>query len=147
MEGQGPPKSIIVRSAEVNPLDASPSASTVGHPPVAIPLTFSPQPNFRSMSYIAFAVAFAGSIFAGMFGDATGQYLLSEVLSAVLCCGGLISGLFLDAAFYKTKADWQKAHGLPSSWSTFSMVVERLTGVALVVVFLFVFVDLLYFVM
>ena len=99
------------------------------------------------MSYIAFAVAFAGSIFAGMFGDATGQYFLSEVLSAVLCCGGLIAGLFLDAAFYKTKADWQQSNGLPSGWSTFSMAIERLAGVVLIVVFLFVFVDLLYFVM
>lgn len=147
MEGQGPPESIVVRSAEVNPLEASPSASTVDHTPVAIPLTFSPQPNFRSMSYIAFAVAFVGSIFAGMFGDATGQYLLSEVLSAVLCCGGLITGLFLDAAFYKTKADWQQAHGLPSTWSTFSMAIEQLAAFALIVVFLFVFVDLLYFLM
>ena len=147
MEGQGPPKPIIVRSAEVNTLEALPSASAVGHPPVAIPLTVSPQPYFRSMSYIAFAVAFVGSIFAGMFGDATGQYLLSDVLSAVLFGGGGVTALFLDAAFYKTKADWQKAQGLPSSWSTFSMVVERLAGVALIVVFLFVFVDLLYFVM
>ena len=147
MEGQGPPKPIVVRSAEVSPLEASLPASASLHSPVAIPLTFSPQPNFRSMSYIAFAVAFVGSIFAGMVGDATGQYFLSEVLSAVLCCGGLITGLALDAAFYKTKADWQKAHGLPSTWSTFSMVVEQLAGFVLIVVFLFVFVDLLYFVM
>ena len=147
MEGQGPPKPIVVRSAEVSPLEASPPASARLHSPAAIPLTFSPQPNFRSMSYIAFAVAFAGSISAGMFGDATGQYFLSEVLSAVLCCGGLIAGLFLDAAFYKTKADWQQSNGLPSGWSTFSMAIERLAGVVLIVVFLFVFVDLLYFVM
>ena len=147
MEGQGPPKPIVVRSAEVNTLEASPPASASLHSPVAIPLTFSPQPNFRSMSYIAFAVAFVGSIVAGMFGDATGQYLISEVLSAVLCCGGLITGLFLDAAFYKSKADWQQAHGLPSGWSTFSMAIERLAAFALIVVFLFVFVDLLYFVM
>ena len=114
-----------------------------GQQVVYVPLKFSPQVNFRKGSYMAMAIAVAGA-FAGTFiADTFGLYLLGETMSFLLCCGGFTSAVFLDAAYYKGKADWQRANGMSSTGSTFSMVIEALFGIVLLLAFLVLLSDLL----
>ena len=58
-----------------------------------------------------------------------------ESLGSLVCCGAFTAVVFLDAAFYKGKADWQQAHGMSADGSKTSMVVELVIGGILVILF------------
>ena len=59
-----------------------------------------------------------------------------ESLGGLVCCGSFTGVVFLDAAYYKGKADWQQANGMANGGSTTSMVIEFIIGGILVMLFL-----------
>ena len=103
---------------------------------VYVPLKYSPQPNYRTISYIVLGAGIALSFVLSLMGGASG---IMQSLGSLVCCGAFTAVVFLDAAFYKGKADWQQAHGMPSGGSTSSMVLELIIGGILAVLFLLTF--------
>ncbi len=109
---------------------------------VYVPLKFSPQPNYRTWSYIAIGLAFVGAFLGILIGDILGQPDLGEALNSLLCCGGFTAAIFLDVAYYKGKADWQTANGMSNTGSTLSMVLEGIIGVICAVIVVFGFIGM-----
>lgn len=106
-----------------------------------IPLKYTPQTNYRTISYIVLAAGICISIMLSMVSTFTGSAIV-EALSSVMCCGSFTGVVFLDAAYYKGKADWQQANGMANGGSTTSMVIELIIGVTCVVLFLFLLLGL-----
>ncbi len=94
---------------------------------VYIPLKYKPTTNYRTISYIVLAIGILGSFLGNILADITGFYALSD-LSSVLCCGSFTAVIFLDAAYYKGKADWELANGMSNTGSTVSLVFEVILG-------------------
>ena len=105
---------------------------------VYVPLKYSPQPNYRTISYIVLGAGIALSFVLSFTAEAMKSAVI-ESLGSLVCCGAFTAVVFLDAAFYKGKADWQQAHGMPSGGSTSSMVFELIIGGILAVLFLLTF--------
>jgi len=99
-----------------------------------IPLTYKPTTNYRTISYIVLAFGIISAIIASFLAEASGSYLLMD-LSSLVCCGSFTAVLFLDAAYYKGKADWQMANGMPNTGSTASLVIESIFGVLCAIFF------------
>jgi len=99
-----------------------------------IPLTYKPTTNYRTISYIVLAFGIIAAIIASFLAEASGSYLLMD-LSSLVCCGSFTAVLFLDAAYYKGKADWQMANGMPNTGSTASLVIESIFGVLCAIFF------------
>lgn len=110
---------------------------------VYIPLKFSPQPNYRTWSYIAIGLAVVGAFLGSFIGAILEQPALGDALNSLLCCGGFTAAIFLDVAYYKGKADWQTANGMSNTGSTVSMVLEGILGVICAVFVVFVFIGML----
>ena len=101
---------------------------------VYIPLKFTPQPNYRTIGYIVLAIGALLSIILNILGDINrSSYLVGW--SSLVCCGSFIGIVFLDAAYYKSKADWELANGMPNGGSTTNMILEIVFGVILVMLF------------
>ncbi|MEC7988743.1 MAG: hypothetical protein VX151_02255 [Candidatus Thermoplasmatota archaeon] len=109
---------------------------------VYIPLSYTPQPNYRTWSYVAIGLAIVGAFFGTFLGIAFNQPVLGEALNSLLCCGGFTAAVFLDVAYYKGKADWQSANGMSNTGSVVSMVIEALVGVLCVLLLVFAFINL-----
>jgi len=109
---------------------------------VYVPLKFSPQPNYRTWSYIAIGLAFIGAFVGVLIGEMLGQPDLGQALNSFLCCGGFTAAIFLDVAYYKGKADWQTANGMSSTGSTIGMVLEGILGVICAAIVLFGFIGM-----
>jgi hypothetical protein len=99
-----------------------------------VPLKYNPQPNYRTISYIVLGAGFVLSIMLSITAEAMKSAVV-ESLGSLICCGAFTAVVFLDAAFYKGKADWQQAHGMPSGGSSSSMVLELIIGGILVIFF------------
>ena len=99
-----------------------------------IPLTYKPTTNYRTISYIVLAFGIISAIIASFLAEASGSYLLMD-LSSLVCCGSFTAVLFLDAAYYKGKADWQMANGMPNTGSTASLVIESIFGILCAIFF------------
>lgn len=94
---------------------------------VYIPLKYQPATNYRTISYIVLAIGILAAFLGNILAEITGFYALSD-LSSVLCCGSFTAVIFLDAAYYKGKADWESANGLSNTGSTASLVIEVIFG-------------------
>ena len=101
---------------------------------VYIPLNFAPQTNYRTIGYIVLAVGVLLSIILTSLGNINKSSYL-EGWGSLVCCGSFIGVVFLDAAYYKSKADWELANGMPNGGSTTSMILEIVFGVILVMLF------------
>ncbi|MGB0516247.1 MAG: hypothetical protein ACPGKR_04835 [Poseidonia sp.] len=106
-----------------------------------IPLTYKPTNNYRTISYIVLGFGFIASIFGNILAEATGSYLLMD-LSSLVCCGSFTAVLFLDAAYYKGKADWQMANGMPNTGSTASLVIESIFGIICAIFFVLILIGM-----
>ena len=100
-----------------------------------IPLKYTPQTNYRTISYIVLAAGIGIAIMSAFVSGITGSAIV-EALASVMCCGSFTGFVFLDVAYYKGKADWQQANGMANGGSTTSMVIELIIGVICVVLFL-----------
>jgi hypothetical protein len=100
-----------------------------------IPLKYTPQKNYRTISYIVLAAGICISMMLSFVSTFTGSAIF-ESLTSVMCCGSFTGVVFLDAAYYKGKADWQQANGMANGGSTTSMVIELIIGAILAVLFL-----------
>ena len=108
-----------------------------------VPLKYSPQPNYRTISYIVLAVGFVLSLVLNVAADGSNSMVL-ESLGSLVCCGAFTGVVFLDAAFYKGKADWQQAHGMPTGGSKTSMVFELVIGGILAILFILTFIGTIF---
>ena len=70
-----------------------------------IPLKYTPQKNYRTISYIVLAAGICISMMLSFVSTFTGSAIF-ESLTSVMCCGSFTGVVFLDAAYYKGKADW-----------------------------------------
>ena len=101
---------------------------------VYIPLAYKPTKNYRTISYIVLGFGIIASIFGNILAEVSGSTLLMD-LSSLVCCGSFTAVLFLDAAYYKGKADWQMANGMSNTGSTASLVIESIFGIICVIFF------------
>lgn len=99
-----------------------------------VPLKYSPQPNYRTISYIVLGAGIALSFILSFTAVEMNSGII-ESLGSLVCCGAFTAVVFLDAAFYKGKADWQQAHGMPADGSKTSMVLELVVGGILALLF------------
>ena len=107
---------------------------------VYIPLKYTPQKNYRTISYIVLAAGICISIMLSIVSTFTGSAMVSD-LGTLVCCGSFTGVVFLDAVYYKGKADWQQANGMANGGSTTSMVIEFILGGILVMFFLLLVLD------
>jgi hypothetical protein len=110
---------------------------------VYVPLKYSPQPNYRTISYIVLAIGIVLYIMLTVAADGTNSMIL-ESLGSLVCCGAFTGVVFLDAAFYKGKADWQQAHGMPAGGSKTSMILELVIGGILAILFILTFIGTIF---
>jgi len=97
-------------------------------PVVYIPLNYTPEVNYRNWSYVALAVGiFVYGIFSVFGMESNSDVLMGLAGSA--CCSSFAVAAFLDAAFYKGKADWQLSVGQPSGGSTTGMIFDIIFGI------------------
>jgi hypothetical protein len=75
---------------------------------------------------------------------AGGTNSIFEALNSLVCCGAFTAVVFLDAAFYKGKADWQQAHGMPAGGSKTSMILELVIGGILAILFILTFISTIF---
>jgi len=110
---------------------------------VYVPLKYSPQPNYRTISYIVLAIGIVLSVMLSVAAGGT-NYSILEALNSLVCCGAFTGVVFLDAAFYKGKADWQQAHGMPAGGSKTSMILELVIGGILAILFILTFISTIF---
>ena len=91
-----------------------------------VQLKYSPQPNYRTISYIVLGAGIA--LYMVLYTAVGTNSGIMESLGSLVCCGALTAVVFLDAAFYKGKVDWQQAHNMPATGSKTSMVLELVLG-------------------
>ena len=115
---------------------------TVQQQVVYVPLKYSPQPNYRTISYIVLAIGIVLSVMLSVAAGGTNSIL--EALNSLVCCGAFTAVVFLDAAFYKGKADWQQAHGMPAGGSKTSMILELVIGGILAILFILTFISTIF---
>ena len=106
---------------------------------VYVPLKFTPQTNYRTISYIVLIAGFFASGILSVLSESTGSSFI-ENLSLLVCCGSFTSVVFLDAAFYKSKADWEQSFGLANGGTKTNMILEIILGVILALWFLLMFI-------
>tara|TARA_B100000459_G_scaffold126061_1_gene78963 strand:- start:1520 stop:2044 length:525 start_codon:yes stop_codon:yes gene_type:complete len=102
---------------------------------VYIPLKFTPQTNYRTISYIVLVAGFFVSIMLNVFSGIMGSSAI-ENLASLVCCGSFTGVVFLDASYYKSKADWELAHGIANGGTKTNMVLEIILGTILALWFL-----------
>ena len=102
-----------------------------------IPLTYKPITNYRTISYIVLGFGIIATIFGSFLANVSGSILLLD-LTNLVCCGSFTAVLFLDAAYYKGKADWQMANGMPNTGSIASLVIESIFGIICVIFFVLI---------
>ena len=95
---------------------------------VYIDLKYKPEVNLRNWSYLALGV---GIIFYFGF-MALGANTDSEIFIAIgstFCCFSFAIACFMDAVFYKGKADWQLSTGQSNGGSITGMIFDIIFGV------------------
>lgn len=94
---------------------------------IYVELKYKPEQNYRHWSY---AVIVLGVIiyFVSVF-TFSGSNSYGVFLGNAVCCLSFSAGLFLDAAFYKGKSDWQVATGQSNSGSNTGMVIDIILGI------------------
>lgn len=117
--------------------------TTVPQQVIYIPLTYKPTTNYRTISYIVLSFGVIIAIFGNILAEVSGSYILMD-LSSLVCCGSFTAVLFLDAAYYKGKADWQMANGMPNTGSTASLVIESIFGIICAIFFVLMLIGALF---
>ena len=107
-----------------------------------IPLVYKPTTNYRTISYLVLAFGIIASLFGNILAESSGSILLYD-LSTLICCGSFTAVLFLDAAYYKGKADWQMANGVSNTGSTASLAIEVVFGIICVIFFVLALIGML----
>ena len=94
---------------------------------IYVELKYKPEQNYRHWSY---AVIVLGVLiyFVSVF-TFSGSNSYGVFLGNAVCCLSFSAGLFLDAAFYKGKSDWQVATGQSNSGSNTGMVIDIILGI------------------
>ena len=94
---------------------------------IYVELKYKPEQNYRHLSY---AVIVLGVLiyFVSIF-TFSGSNSYGVFWGSAACCLSFSAGLFLDAAFYKGKSDWQIATGQSNSGSKTGMVIDIILGI------------------
>ena len=108
---------------------------------VYIPLKFTPQTNYRTISYIVLVVGIFVGIMLNVFSGIMGSSII-ERISTLVCCGSFTGVVFLDAAYYKSKADWEQTYGIDNSGTKTNMVLEIIIGIILTLFFFLILITL-----
>lgn len=93
-----------------------------------IEIAYSPEDNFRQMSYLVLGLGFVFAIYvwlaSSIDGDNSGQ-----------CCGIMLLSMsiapFLDAAHYSKKKEWQQKHAMDHKSSDNSIAINMMLGIIL----------------
>jgi len=93
-----------------------------------IKIAYSPEDNFREMSYLVLGLGFVLAIYvwlaSSIDGDNSGQ-----------CCGVMLLSMsiapFLDAAHYSKKKEWQQKHAMDHKSSDNSIAINMMLGIIL----------------
>ena len=140
MEPQGKPEPIVIQS-QPNLQGKVQYPSIVQQPQIVyIELKYNPETNYRWWSYGAIALGvliYLGSIVLFAGGDGTGI-----VIGNSACCLSFAAALFLDAAFYKGKSDWQESTGQSNSGSNLGMVIDIILGIIALFLALLILINL-----
>ena len=143
MDSQGKPEPIFIpaqqiiqgdvqntnteKEPKVNQGDAQNTNTEHQQQVIYVELKYKPEQNYRHWSY---AVIVLGVLiyFVSLF-TFSGTNSYGVFLGNSVCCLSFSAGLFLDAAFYKGKSDWQIATGQSNSGSKSGMVIDIILGI------------------
>jgi len=134
---RNPPQSMSANSPQTQFIQGQTQpVSMVPQQVMHIPLNYTPRINFRIISYIFLAI---GAVFVSTmdtYPTPAKHSAFAESLGSLMFCGFFTGAVLLDAAYYKSKANWQQANGMSKDDSTRSMVFELILGAIGVVIFL-----------
>ena len=142
MDTQGKPEPIVIQPQQ-NLQGEVQYPSIVQQPQIVyIELKYNPETNYRWWSYGVIALGvliYLGSIFlsSGPLGDES-----VILISNSVCCLSFAAALFLDAAFYKGKSDWQESTGQSNSGSNAGMVIDIILGIIALFLALLILINL-----
>ena len=106
---------------------------------VYIDLKYKPEVNLRNWSYLALGIGIA--VFFGFFAlMVTNNSEIFYALGSTFCCFSFAIAGFMDAAFYKGKADWQLSTGQSNGGSITGMVFDIIFGILCVAYAIFMIV-------
>ena len=124
-----PPRQFISTQQNESPVTQYVQPVTL-QPQIVYVLKYRPETrNLRHWSYLIF---FLGLVIYGassIIGIAVFDSAVFIILGQSLCCFTFAAGFFMDAAFYKGKADWEHSTGQSNSGSTVGMVFDVLFGI------------------
>ncbi len=135
MDTKGKPEPIFIHASQISQGDFQNTSTEQQQEIIYFELKYKPEVNYRHWSYgvivlgvlIYFVsiITFSGSNSYGVF------------LGNAACCLSFSAGLFLDAAFYKGKSNWQNATGQSNSRSTTGMVIDIILGIIALLIAIF----------
>ena len=94
---------------------------------IYVELKYKPEQNYRRWSYAV--IVLGGLIYFVSIFTFAGSNSYGFFLGNTVCCMSFSAGLFLDAAFYKGKSDWQVATGQSNTSSNMGMVIDIILGI------------------
>lgn len=127
MESQGKPEPIYIPAQQIIQGDVENTNTEEQQQIIYVELKYKPEQNYRRLSYVVIILGvmiYFVSIFAFSGSNSYGVFWGSAA-----CCLSFSAGLFLDAAFYKGKSDWQIATGQSNSGSKTGMVIDIILGI------------------
>ena len=98
-----------------------------------IEIAYSPEDNFRQMSYLVLGLGFILGIIFLLLADDIGSDT-----PGLACCGIMLLSMgiapFLDAAHYSKKKEWQQKHAIDHKSSDNSIAINIILGIILSVI-------------
>ncbi|MGB0202204.1 MAG: hypothetical protein ACPF9L_05470 [Candidatus Poseidoniaceae archaeon] len=92
-----------------------------------VDLKYKPEQNYRHLSYVVIILGVMIYFLSIMASSGTNSF--GVFLGNVMCWLFFSAGLFLDAAFYKGRSEWQIANGQSNSESKTGMIVDIIVGI------------------
>lgn len=93
-----------------------------------IEIAYSPEDNFRQMSYLVLGLGFLLAIYVWLASAIDGD-------NSDQCCGVMLLSMsiapFLDAAHYSKKKEWQQKHAMEHKSSDNSIAINMMLGIIL----------------
>ena len=127
MDNREKPEPIFISAQQIIQGDVQHGDIELQQQIIYVELKYKPEQNYRHLSYAAIVLGvliYFVSIFTFSGSNSYGVFLGNAA-----CCLSFSAGLFLDAAFYKGKSDWQTATGQSNSGSKTGMVIDIILGI------------------
>lgn len=127
MDTKGKPEPIFIPAQQIIQGDYHSTNTEQQQEITYVDLKYKPEQNYRHLSYVVIILGVMIYFLSIMASSGTNSF--GVFLGNVMCWLFFSAGLFLDAAFYKGRSEWQIANGQSNSESKTGMIVDIIVGI------------------